>query len=220
MGTLVSTLITRARRRINETSTAFHSDDDLVAYTDEAQKYTVRETKCLTAIDSSETAVAGTQNYDLPSDWFAVERILFDGKKLFRTTFAEIDEREIDETDLTGTPKSYYEYNDDIWLIPIPGGGDAGKIIKVYYYKQPSNITATTNTLDTKAIYDDIIICYMVYLALLKEPEYEAADYILSEYHTKIVQMKKNLNEDNVDRPPRFRLSTNIKTRDGLAGND
>lgn len=219
MGTAISTLITRARRRLNEASTAFHEDDDLVAYADEAQKYTVRETKCLTAIDTSETAVSGTQNYNLPSDWFAIERILFDGKKLFKTTFAEIDELEIDETDLTGTPTSYYEWNDDIWLIPIPGGGDAGKTIKVYYYKQPSEITATASTLDTKAIYDDIIICYMVYLALIKEPEYEAADYILGEYHTKIVQMKKNLNETDLSSPPRFRRSTNIKTRDGL-GND
>ena len=219
MGTLVSSLITQARRRLNETSTAFHSDSDLVAYCNEAQKYTVRETKCLKG-SSTTSATSGTQEYALPNDWFVIERILFDGKKLFRTTFAEIDERGIDETDLTGTPTSYYEYNDDIWLIPIPGGGDAGKTIKVYYYKQPSEITATTSTLDTKAIYDDIIICYMVYLALIKEPEYEAADYILGEYHTKIAQMKKNLNEDNLDRPPRFRRSTNIKTRDGLAGND
>lgn len=218
MSTAISTLITRARTRLNEEdSTVFHTDENLVAYADEAQKYTVRETKCLTAIDSSETAEEGVQNYDLPSDWFAIKRILFDGKKLFKTDFDEIDERGIDETDLTGTPTSYYEWDDDIWLIPTPGGGDEGKIIKVYYYKQPSEITATTSTLDTKAIYDDIIICYMVYLALLKELEYEAADYILGEYHTKIRQKNKNLKEKDQSSPPRFRRSTNIKTRDGLA---
>ncbi len=217
MGTAISALIIKARRRVNETSTVFHSDDDFIAYTDEAQKYTVRKTKCLTAIDTDTTIVSGTQGYALPSDWWAIKRILFDGTKLFQTDFDEIDDRELDETDETGTPTNYYEWNDSMYLIPIPGGGDVGKTVKIYYHKQPTTVDATDDTLDTKAIYDDIIIAYMVYLALIKDSEFDMADYILSEFHRKIVEMKQDLREKLLDRPPRFRRSTNLKTSDGLA---
>ncbi len=216
MGTLVSSLITQARRRINESSTAFHESDDLVAYCNEAQKYTVRKTKCLTGI-STTTVTSGTQGYALPSDWWAIKRIKFDGKKLFQTDFDEIDDREIDETDQTGTPSNYYEWNDTIYLIPIPGGGDDGKTIRIYYHKQPETVDATDDTLDTKPIYDDIIISYMVYLALIKDSEFDMADYILSEFHRKIAEWKQDLREKLLDRPPRFRRSTNLKTTDGLA---
>ena len=61
MSTAISALITKARRRINETSTVFHESDDLVAYADEAQKYTVRKTKCLTAINTETTIISSTQ---------------------------------------------------------------------------------------------------------------------------------------------------------------
>jgi len=218
MGTTVSTLITKARRNINETSTTFHTDADFIAYCDEAQKYVVRETKCLES-SSTSTSVSGTQNYALPNDCIAVRRITYDGKKVFSIDFIELDESELDETDLTGTPTSYYIWNDTIYFYPIPG--TSGKTIKIYYYNSPGTIDAATDTLETKAIYDDAIVCYMTYKALIKDSEsdisnLDKADYIMGECNAKLISIKIQIKEKDLSSQKRRILSENISSRDPL----
>ena len=217
MGTLISTLITRSRTRINETSTTFHTDANLIAYADEGQKYVVRETKSLEG-SSTTTVASGTQTYALPSDCIVIRRITFDGIKLFPIDFIELDEAGLDETDSTGTPSNYYIWNDTLCLYPIPGGSGT---LKIYYYKAPATISLSTASLETKVVYDDAIICYMTYLALIKDSEsdlsnIDKADYMMSECNAKILSIKNQLKEKDLSSPPRRILSENIKTRDPL----
>jgi len=217
LGTLISTLITRSRTRINETSTTFHTDANLIAYADEGQKYVVRETKSLEG-SSTTTVASGTQTYALPSDCIVIRRITFDGIKLFPIDFIELDEAGLDETDSTGTPSNYYIWNDTLCLYPIPGGSGT---LKIYYYKAPATISLSTASLETKVVYDDAIICYMTYLALIKDSEsdlsnIDKADYMMSECNAKILSIKNQLKEKDLSSPPRRILSENIKTRDPL----
>lgn len=213
MGTLVSTIISSARQRLNETSTAFFTDANLVSFCDEAQKYFVRETKCLEGISTS-TSVSGTQSYSLPSDFYALRRIKYDGKPVKKAGFLDIDESDIDETDYSGDPISYYIWNDSIYFIPIPNV--SGDTIKIFYYKSPAIIDATTDSLEINSLYDDAIITYMVYLALIKDGEEEKADYQMQECNAKISLIKKHLKEKDMTRPPRFRFSRNLKTREPM----
>ena len=219
MSTLVSSLITKCRRRLNETSETFHLPADLIAYADEGQKYVVRETKSLEDTDTATSIVSGTQNYALPTDLIAIRRITYDGKKIFPIDFVDLDESELDETDSTGTPTEYYIWNDYIYLYPIPG--TSGKTLKIYYYKAPTTISASTDTLETKVVYDDAIICYMTYLALVKDSEsdisnLDKADYMMGECNAKIMSIKNQLKEKDLSSPPRRILSENIRTRDPL----
>jgi len=217
MATLISTLITRARTRINETSTTFHTEPNLIAYADEGQKYVVRETKSLEGSSTAST-VSGTQTYALPSDCIAIRRITFDGIKLFPIDFIELDESEMDETGSTGSPTNYYIWNDTLYLYPIPGGSGT---LKIFYYKAPATIDASDDTLETKEVYDDAIVCYMTYLALIKDSEsdlsnLDKADYMMGECNAKIMSIKNQLKEKDLSSPPRRILSENIKTRDPL----
>ena len=214
MGSLVSTIISSARQRLNETGTAFFTDEQLTAFCNEAQKYFARETKCLEATDTSKTSVSGTQSYALPSDFYALKRLLYDGKIVFETSFNDIDETEIDETDYTGTPESFYIWNNKIYFIPVPD--TTGDIISVYYYKMPANISATTDMLEINTLYDDTIIAYIVYLALIKDDELDKADYHMQECNAKIALIKRHLKENNLMRPPRFRFSRNLSTREPM----
>lgn len=221
MGTLVSALITRARTRINETSTTFHTEANLIAYADEAQKYIVRETKCLEDIDTSTTIVSGTQEYALPTDYIAIRRITFDGIKLVSVDFTDLDEAGLDETYCTGTPTNYYIWEDYVFLYPIPGDSDVGKTLRIFYYKSPATITASTDTLETRTAYDDIAISYMTYLALIKDSEsdisnLDKADYMMSECNAKLMSMKNQLKEKDLSSRPRRILSENMKSRDPL----
>jgi hypothetical protein len=214
MGSLVSTIITSARQRLNETSTAFFTDAQLVTFCNEGQKYLVRETKCLEDIDTSNTSVSGTQSCALPSDFFKLRRLLYDGKSVKEINFLDIDEANIDETDYSNDPKSFYIWNDTIYFIPIPNS--TGDAIKIYYYKTPTTITATTDTLETNSLYDDVIITYMVYLALIKDGEEQKADYQMQECNAKLTLIKRHLKEKSLTRPPRFRFSRNLATREPM----
>lgn len=218
MGTLVSTLITRGRRRLNETSTTFHADADLIAYADEAQNYIVEKIRPLeesstTTIDTSQT---NPEQYSLPSDFLALQRVTLDGIDLFRTNFQEIKEAEIDTTDTTGDTYAYFEWNNVLHLFPVPGAAEDGKTLKLYYYKKSGTIDASTDTLDIGTEYDDAVICYMAYLAFIKDKEFDMADYMMTECNAKLVELKRQRAEDKLDRPPRFRLSDNLKMRDTL----
>jgi hypothetical protein len=213
LGTLISTIIASARQRLNETSTAMWTDANLVTYCNEAQKYLVRETKCLEGISTS-TSVSGTQNYALPSNFYKLRRLLYDGKSVKEVSFLDIDEADIDETDISGDPKNFYIWDDSIYFLPIPN--TTSDSIKIYYYKTPIAITLSSQTLETNSLYDDVIITYMVYLALIKDGEEEKADYEMQECNAKLSLVKKHIKEKSLTRPPRFRFSRNLKTREPL----
>ena len=84
MGTLVSEIITRCRRRLNESGTNFHTDEDLIAYADEAQKYVVKEVRPLEDIhtDTIDTSQANPEQYALPTDFLAIKRVTWMGVDL------------------------------------------------------------------------------------------------------------------------------------------
>lgn len=212
--TAVSALITKARRRINEDSTTFFPDADFIDFADEGQKYFVRQTRYLEDTDS-QAAVSGTQAYDLPTDFLALIRLTFNGKKIDRVSFYEIDELNLDETSYSGTPTLYYILNDKIYLIPTPSSTDT---IKLYYYKSPATLSATSSTLETPPIYDDAIVCYMVYMAYKKDAESDIssldfADYWMTECNAKISQIKSDMQEDKLDRPMMFVRSRTHRLR-------
>jgi hypothetical protein len=215
--TAVSALITKARRRVNEDSTTFFADADFIDFADEAQKYFVRQTRYLEG-SSTTTAESGTQNYALPSDYLAHQRVTFDGKKLDRISYSEIDELNIDETDYSGLPTFYYILNEQIYLVPIPNTTDT---IKIYYYKYPITLDATADLLETPPIYDDMIVCYMCYMAYKKDAESDIssldfADYWMTECNVKIQQVKSDRQEDKLDRPVMFIPKRNHRVRTPL----
>lgn len=219
MATLVSTLITKCRRRLNETSTTFHTAADLIAYCDEGQKYFVRETRCLEDTETT-SASDGTQAYDIPDDFLALRRLTFDGKKLFRVSFQEIDEAEINETDstATGTPKNFYIWNAQFYLIPIPGSSEDGDELIAYYYKWPTTISASDSSLEIESVYDDVVVTYMTYLGLLKDQKFDMADYHMTECNAKIMSIKRQMATDKLSRPPRLRVSRNLRTSEPFEG--
>ncbi len=215
MGTLVSKLITRTRRRINETSTTFHKDADMIAYADEAQRYIINETRPLeaTSVSTIDSTQDSPEQYDFPDDFIAMRRITLNGFDLFRTTFSEIREAEIREADQNGLPTMWYEWNDVIYLLPIPGSGNDGEELKLFYYKNPIELTATTDEMELDTRWDSAIIPYMAYLAWIKDEEPDFADYQLTECNAKMKSRERKQREDKLDRPPRFRVSDNLNSR-------
>ena len=206
------------RDRLNESSTVFHDDNAFIRYADEAQRYIARETRPLesvstTTIDSTQT---NPEQYSFPTDFLAMRRITLDGHDLFKTYFAEIREAEIRESDQTGDPEMWYEWNDVIYLLPIPGNGNNGETLKLWYWKKPALLTATTDTLEIESEWDDVVIPYMEDLAWKKDGEPDFADYAMTESNSKMVSIKRQRAEDKRDSNSRFRVSDNLRSRDAL----
>ena len=213
MASTVSSIITLIRRRLNETSTTFHTDADLIANINEAQKYIVREAEILLQGSSTTTTVSGTQNYALPLDFLYFVRLTFDGLKLFQVNFNEIDEAEFDETLDTGLPTNYYIFNDQIYLYPIP---NQVKTLRLWYYKSPTTLDETTDSLEISSNWDDVVATYAAYLASIKDDSLKKADYLMQECNAKLLSYKRKIKENKVEHP-KFRLSQNLRTRQPLS---
>ena len=212
MASTVSSLITKIQTRLNETNTTFHTSANLIAAVDEAQKYIVREAEILLQGSSTTTTVANTQNYTLPSDFLYFARLTYDGFKLFQVNFNEIDEAEFDETLDVGLPTNYYIFNDQFYLYPTP---NQAKTLKLWYYKAPTALTATSDSLEINSIIDDIVATYAAYLACIKDDSLLKADYLMQECNAKLLSYKRKIKENKVENP-KFRLSRNLKTRQPL----
>lgn len=219
MGTLVSTIIDNVRDRLNEVSTTFFTDDVMIRAANQAQHFVVKENMPLeetstTVIDSTET---NPEQYALPSDCLAINRVTLDNKDLFVIDFQEIKEAGIDTTLDTGSPKTCWEWDDTLFLYPTPGSGVNGQTLKIWYWCDSANITLTTNTLDVKGVYDDIIITYMMYICLIRDRKNESAQFQLEECLTKLKRLRAQKAKNRLKfKPPRFRRSDNLMTRDPL----
>jgi len=209
--TTVSTLITEARRRFNQTSATFHTDADLLAYTDEAQMYVVTETNCLEEISTS-SVVGSQQAYALPSDYQDLDRLLYEGERILRVDKTQIDELDIIESEHSGVPECYYIYNSQFYLFPIPSTSTTGDELKLFYYKKPATLSSTSSVLETDTRFDSAIVAYMTYLAFLKEKEFDMADYHLAECNAKIKSVMIKLNE-KTDGHYRMKLGRSNKFR-------
>jgi hypothetical protein len=96
--------------------------------------------------------------------------------------------------------------NGQLYLFPIP---NSVATMRLYYYKIPVTLDATSDTLETPPIYDDVIVCYMCYMAYKKDAESDIssldfADYWMTECNVKISQIKSDMQEDKLDRPVMF----------------
>ena len=212
--TTVATLITKARRRLNQTSETFHTAADMLAYCGEAQDYIVTETNCLEEISTS-SVVGDQQAYALPSDYQDMDRLLYEEQRLLRVDRTQIDELDIDETAHSGEPEVYYIYNSQYWLFPVPSATTDGDELKLYYYKKPALLTATTDSLEIDTRFDGSVVAYMAYMGFLKEKEFDMADYHLAEANAKIKSVMIKLNE-KTDGHYRMKLGRTNKFRNPL----
>jgi len=212
--TTVATLITKTRRRLNQTSETFHTAADMLAYCDEAQMYIVTETNCLDGL-STASIVGVQQAYALPSDFQDMDRLLYEEQRVLRVDKTQIDELDIDESEHSGIPEVYYIYNQQFWLFPIPSTSEDGDELKLFYFKKPAALTATTDSLEIDTRFDGSVVAYMAYMGFLKEKEFDMADYHLAEANAKIKSVMIKLNE-KTDGHYRMKLGRTNKFRNPL----
>ena len=215
--TTVSTVMARARLRLNEQdSTTFHGDEDFVLYADEAQKYVAKTSECLQQ-KSTTLTVADQADYAVPDDFIVMKRLLVEGKRARPINFEQIDDEGLEESNITSSGKYfYYIFADELTIVPTPSAVDLP--IKLYYVRIPATLTLLTSSLEIPEYLEDSLVAYMTYCAWLKDIEYELADYNLAECNAKIALNKRQVYERDADSQSAIKFGQSTDRRRPLEG--
>lgn len=165
---------TAARNRYNAASDSFYSQSEVFDLIYQAEMVLATETNCIEAVDSSTTTVSGTQGYAFPTNFIAVKRVEWNGRRL-----KKIDMREDDlltalsaATTVTGDPTYYFIWNGSIYLREIPG---SAQTLKVYGYKQPTALSTNpiSTTLSVPTRHHTKLINYVTAHIAFKDKDFE-----------------------------------------------
>lgn len=170
-----SQVLSAIRNQAYEQDADFWNDAEIYQYMWEAEAEVAGLVSCTEATDSSTTTVASTQEYALPTDCLYVLRATWDQVKLKRIDLKDQDY--LDGTLYSGTlssgqPEHYYEFAGMIGLYPVP---DSAKTLKLWYIKQPSQITGVSTTFTIPLLFHHYIIDYALYRMYLKDQDNEKA---------------------------------------------
>lgn len=167
---------TAARRKYNSASSSFYSAAEIYDLIYQAELEIARETRMLEGYTTT-TSTASTQTISFPTGVLEIKRVEYNGAKLQRIDFREDDAITLlnSSTTATGTPLYYFEWNDTIYLRPIP---DTSSVtIKIYYYKMPTAVTTSSQTLEVPALFHMCIADFVAGELAAKDVQFDIAQY-------------------------------------------
>lgn len=171
----VAELLTQIKAEYNATNDTFFADTEYYSYLYQAEMILASKAKCIHAVDTSISTVAGTRTYSLPTNVIAIKRIEYNGIKLKKyNSFREDDfvTGSSANTASQGTPQYYEIFAKTIYLRPLP---NAVQTLKIFAIKQPSAITSTASTIDIPSEHHHTLINYALSRMYSKDKEFEGA---------------------------------------------
>lgn len=181
-------LETAARNRYNSIGDSFFSQPEILDLIWDACLDMTRECNVIERVYTTST-VANQQEYSFPTSTISIKRITYDGKKLKPITFREDDTITglNQSTTSTGTPQYYYQWNDTIYLRPIPT--DVATL-KIFTYNEPQVIT-TASVLEIPVQFHMDLLDYIVSEMAAKDSNFEAAQYYANKWEAAKMSIKK-----------------------------
>jgi len=132
------------------------------------------------------TSTAGTRELDYPTTAFAIRRIEYDGEKL---TPVSIDQDpKTSTTEITGDPRQYALWNNEIILYPTPSA--TGDLITLYTYNEPQPV-AENAVLEVPTEYHLDIIDYGLSLFYAKDGNPQMAAYHDNKWQRAVQRIKR-----------------------------
>ena len=132
-------LDTAIRQRYNAVGDTFFSSQMVWDLIYEAQMVMAQECFLIERKYTS-TSTAGTREVDFPTSAISVRRIEYDGNKL---TPKDIDDDpKTSTTEVSGTPREYTLWNNEVILYPTPSA--TGDTITIYTYNEPQAVTSSS----------------------------------------------------------------------------
>lgn len=181
-------LVERARNKYNSIGDSFWADQEILDLFTDACTEVAQEALCIERTYTT-TTVAGTQEYDFPTNTIAIKRVTYNGQKLKKISFREDDSvTGLNQATTTqGTPTYYYIWNNVIALRPLP---DAANTLKIFTYNEPSAL-AITSTLEVPAVFHMRLVDYVLAEMAAKDSNPQAAKYYIDRWEKAKIDIKK-----------------------------
>ena len=195
-GKTVSDIQTDIRRQFNEYTAVFLNDtSDLLDWINYATYDIVSKTHCMES-DTAIALVSGTTEYSWSgvSDYITIKSIIYNNNNSNKITgLLHADIQMLGNIRNTGEPKYWYDWNDKIGIYPTADAARSGHSIYIYYIPKPEEYESTGEPIYTPAIYDNTIINYCIYKAVMKDRRYQEAGNYLTEYNNTLQQYRVDL---------------------------
>lgn len=191
-----------ARRRYNAVNSSYWTQDEVFKLIYDAELTLAVEARVIENTNSSTSTVAGTQGYAFPTNCIAIKRLEYNGTKLKPVSMREDDALTLNNSvDTTqGTPQYYFEWNNTVYLRPIP---DAVQTLKFYQYEMPTLLTTASTTLSVPTRCHMHLVDYVGAVMAEKDGNFSMADRMMKRW------------EEYVEREKRF--TAKKKRTDGFA---
>jgi hypothetical protein len=178
---------------------------DLIDYINDAQIDICRKTDMLQGA-LTQNVQAGVEIYTLPVDFIEVQRVTYNGTKLYKTTWQEIDMLDPGKDQLTteGVPDHYYRRGNTLYLYPIPATS-VTNALKVYYSRTPVVLANDTDTPELPiAMHEDICI-RVIARGHEQVEDFQASQVKANEYNSAIAMSIEQAQEGSDESYPMIR---------------
>ena len=119
-------------------------------------------------------SVSGTQFFAPPSTAWKITRIDYDDERLKELTERDMDTITGGDWDgLSGTPEGWYDDGNYIYFDQVPSS--SGKVIHVYYWEHPAQLTADTDLSGLLRIFSHVCVYGAASMALLADDNAQAS---------------------------------------------
>ncbi len=176
-------LKTQVKRIFGDESEVQLTNADIVRWANNAQVHFVMNNEGILEVPSFASALAGIQEYTLPTDLLVLDSVSF--KASGQSSFFTLTGRSLKEFDEylngwdgsqygTGTPVYFHKYANKLRLFPIPDI-DGTNNIKIYYRKRPVALVNDTDIPEVPEEYHNAIVSYILEQAYFMDEDYEAS---------------------------------------------
>lgn len=164
------------RTQLNETTAAFWTDAEIMAYLWEGETILAGKIGGIQAA-TAHTTVTGTAAYAKPTNCLRIDRLTYNGKKLKKGDFRDRDS--LDGTTYGSTlqsarPEMYVEWGVSVYLYPVP---DDAKPLDYFFFKSPTVLTATASAFSLQEeTLQAMLPDYAIWKGSMKDQELTRAD--------------------------------------------
>jgi hypothetical protein len=166
-----------ARNKFNAANDSFFSSAELHSYIYVAALEASMELDCIESY-ATDTSVDGTRGYNFPTRAYKIKTVLYDDEVLTKLTLKEAEDLDIWDATDEGTPDSFYEWNNTIYLDPIPS--TSALTIGIYYYAYHPDVLVGSASLSLPVPIHPRLINKILADMYGKDQNTQMADYYLN----------------------------------------
>ena len=193
----------RVSSALGDNAKLVFTDAALLDMINDAQMDLARKTACLGGV-LFEDVNAGTESFDLPPLCIETKRVTYQGTKLNRTTWQELDMMDPGRDNTTGVPTHYFIDGTDVHLYPIPSAF-AAAALAIYYVAAPVPLTADTDILQIPIAFHEDIVVRCIARGHEQVEDYQASQMKSAEYTQSVTLTQQQLLDSSEESYPYIR---------------